>query len=53
MTALAQDGAINEENLSRSELERIYAPLRQQVTDSVQRQESVLANIQVIYRYYM
>ena len=45
--ALASDGAINEEALSVSELDRVYAPLRQQVTDSVHRQETVLARIQV------
>ncbi len=47
MTALAQDGAINEDSLSHSELDRIYGPLREQVTDSIHRQETVLANIQV------
>lgn len=45
--ALAADGVINEEMLSGSELERIYSPLREQISDSVLRQEKVLANIQV------
>ena len=47
MSALGQDGTINEESLSQSELGRVYGPLREQVTDSIHRQETVLANIQV------
>ncbi len=50
MTALAQDGAISEDSLSSAELDRIYGPLRGQVTDSIHRQETVLANIQVLLR---
>lgn len=45
--ALASDGAINEEGLSVAELERVFAPLRQQVSESVSRQEHLLARIQV------
>ncbi|KAK7480996.1 hypothetical protein BaRGS_00027811 [Batillaria attramentaria] len=44
--ALAADGAINEEALSVEELDRVYAPLRQQVSDSIHRQETILARIQ-------
>ncbi|XP_076437173.1 programmed cell death 6-interacting protein-like isoform X2 [Babylonia areolata] len=44
--ALAADGAINEESLSQGELDRVLAPLRQQVTDSIQRQETLMARIQ-------
>ena len=47
MSALGQDGTINEESLSQAELGRVYGPLREQVTDSIHRQETVLANIQV------
>ncbi len=48
MTALAQDGAIDEQALSVVELDRIYSPLREQVSDSINRQEALVANIQVI-----
>ena len=53
MTALAQDGAVNEEALSAAELDRIYTPLRQQVSESLQRQEHTVNKIQVIdfYRF--
>jgi len=46
LAALAQDGGINEEQLSVEQLERVYGPLRQQVTDSVRRQEGLLDQIQ-------
>ncbi|XP_078334645.1 programmed cell death 6-interacting protein-like isoform X3 [Crassostrea virginica] len=45
-SALAADGAINEEMLSESELDRIYGPLRQQVNESLQKQDSVMAQVQ-------
>ncbi|KAH9524394.1 Rhophilin, Rho GTPase binding protein [Bulinus truncatus] len=45
-TALASDGMINEEAISQSELDRIYSPLREQVSESIHRQEMVLAQIQ-------
>nr|XP_039266807.1 programmed cell death 6-interacting protein-like isoform X2 [Styela clava] len=44
--ALASEGVLNEESISIEELDRVYQPLIQQVTESVHRQESVLANIQ-------
>ena len=47
MTALAQDGAINELSMSEAELERIYGPLQAQVSDSIHRQETILVNIEV------
>ena len=47
MRALSQDGSIDEDSLSSSELDRVYGPLRGQVTDSIHRQETSLANIQV------
>ena len=50
MRVLSQDGTINEDSISNSELDRIYGPLRQQVTDSIHRQETVLANVQVHLR---
>ncbi|KAK0059367.1 programmed cell death 6-interacting protein [Biomphalaria pfeifferi] len=44
--ALASEGMINEEAISQAELDRIYSPLREQVSDSIHRQEMVLAQIQ-------
>lgn len=49
-SALASDGAINEEMLSASELDRIYGPLRQQVNESLQKQDSVMSQVQVNIR---
>lgn len=47
MAALAADGALDESSLSETELDRVFGPLRTQVTDSLQRQESLLYNIEV------
>lgn len=47
LSALAREGMINESALSDQELGVVYGPLREQVTDSVHRQETLLANIQV------
>ncbi|ESO86831.1 hypothetical protein LOTGIDRAFT_207048 [Lottia gigantea] len=46
MAALAGEGLINEEALSTAELDRVYAPLRMQVSDSIHRQETLMALIQ-------
>ncbi|XP_052804277.1 programmed cell death 6-interacting protein-like isoform X2 [Mya arenaria] len=46
MAALSADGLVNEEALSSEELDRVYGPLRQQVVDSCQRQEMLMARIQ-------
>ncbi|XP_061174111.1 programmed cell death 6-interacting protein-like isoform X2 [Saccostrea echinata] len=45
-SALASEGAINEEMLSMSELDRIYGPLREQVNESLRKQDSVMAQVQ-------
>jgi hypothetical protein len=47
MAALAADGVVNEEMISSQELDSVYGPLRQQVVDSCQRQDMLLARIQV------
>ena len=47
MRSLAQDGAVDEETLSTGELENMYSPLREQVSDSVHRQETLVSQIQV------
>ncbi|KAK2160065.1 hypothetical protein LSH36_141g09036 [Paralvinella palmiformis] len=46
LAALAKDGAINEEQLSEEQLDRVYRDLRKQVSDSLQKQEQLLAHIQ-------
>ncbi|KAF1438329.1 Programmed cell death 6-interacting protein, partial [Spheniscus demersus] len=46
LTALAQDGAINEEAISVAELDRIYGSYTQKVQESLKKQEELLKNIQ-------
>ncbi|XP_059478622.1 programmed cell death 6-interacting protein [Neocloeon triangulifer] len=46
LSALAQDGAINEANLSVEALGRTYGSLSKQVQESLQRQEALIAEIQ-------
>uniref|UniRef100_A0A8C9NAS0 Programmed cell death 6 interacting protein n=1 Tax=Serinus canaria TaxID=9135 RepID=A0A8C9NAS0_SERCA len=46
LTALAQDGAINEEAISVTELDRIYGNYTQKVQESLKKQEELLKNIQ-------
>lgn len=46
LNALAQDGAINEPAISVELLGRSFAPLEQQVKDSIEKQESLVAAIQ-------
>uniref|UniRef100_H2YHX3 BRO1 domain-containing protein n=1 Tax=Ciona savignyi TaxID=51511 RepID=H2YHX3_CIOSA len=45
---LAEEGCLNEDSISPKELNRIYQPLIEQVNDSGDRQESLLANLQVV-----
>lgn len=47
LSALAQDGAINEAELSNENLSQIYGALQKQVKESIAKQESLLSNIQV------
>ncbi|KAK1173482.1 programmed cell death 6-interacting protein-like isoform X1 [Acipenser oxyrinchus oxyrinchus] len=46
LTALAQDGAINEEAISVTELDNIYGGYTQKVQQSLKNQEEILGNIQ-------
>ncbi|XP_052824372.1 programmed cell death 6-interacting protein, partial [Octopus bimaculoides] len=46
LSAMAQDGLINEEAISVPELNRIFGPLREQVSDSINRQKALLNKIQ-------
>ncbi|XP_063423145.1 programmed cell death 6-interacting protein-like isoform X1 [Mytilus trossulus] len=45
-SAMASDGLIDEESLSVGELDRMYGPLREQVNDSIQRQEMLMGRVQ-------
>lgn len=47
LSALAHDGAINEAELSNESLSTTYGELQKQVKGSIERQESLLHNIQV------
>lgn len=47
LTALAQDGAINEEVMTASELETRYGSHTQRVQQNLRRQEELLSQIQV------
>lgn len=46
LSALAQDGAINEPNISVGSIGKALAPLREQVTESITRQEALINDIQ-------
>ncbi|KAF6313291.1 programmed cell death 6 interacting protein [Rhinolophus ferrumequinum] len=52
LTALAQDGMINEEALSVTELDRIYGGLTTKVQESLKKQEGLLKNIQVSHQEF-
>ncbi|XP_036287668.1 programmed cell death 6-interacting protein isoform X2 [Pipistrellus kuhlii] len=52
LTALAQDGVINEEALSVTELDRIYGGLTTKVQESLKKQEGLLKNIQVSHQEF-
>ncbi|XP_036411339.1 programmed cell death 6-interacting protein isoform X2 [Megalops cyprinoides] len=52
LTALAQDGAINEEALSVTELDSIYGGYTQKVQQSLRTQEEVLSNVQTSHQEF-
>lgn len=47
LTALAQDGAINEEQLSSAQLDQLYGAYNQRVQASLRAQEELLGQVQV------
>lgn len=47
LTALAQDGAINEEQLSSAQLDQLYGAYNQRVQGSLRAQEELLGQVQV------
>ncbi|KAG8442688.1 hypothetical protein GDO86_011469 [Hymenochirus boettgeri] len=46
LTALAQDGAVNEEAISVTELDRIYGSYTHKVQENLKKQEDIINNIQ-------
>ncbi|XP_068124141.1 programmed cell death 6-interacting protein [Hyperolius riggenbachi] len=52
LTALAQDGAINEEVLSVTELDRMYGNFTDKVQRNLTKQEEVISNIQVAHQEF-
>lgn len=48
LTALAQDGALNEEAISVTELDNLYGGLTHKVQETLKKQEELLNTIQVI-----
>ncbi|XP_044514263.1 programmed cell death 6-interacting protein isoform X2 [Gracilinanus agilis] len=52
LAALAQDGAINEEALSVTELDRVYGGLTSKVQESLKKQEELLNSVQVSHQEF-
>ncbi|XP_063809242.1 programmed cell death 6-interacting protein [Pseudophryne corroboree] len=52
LTALAQDGAINEEALSVTELDRIYGSYTDKMQRNLAKQEELISNIQVSHQEF-
>ena len=48
LNALMQTGTLNEATLCSQELDRIYGPLREQVAQSLKRQDTVLRQLKVV-----
>jgi len=47
LTSLMQEGAMNEAALISQQLDRSYGPLREQVAQSLKRQDNVLSQLKV------
>ncbi|XP_026204004.1 programmed cell death 6-interacting protein isoform X2 [Anabas testudineus] len=52
LTALAQDGAINEEQLSSSQLDQLYGTYNQRVQASLRTQEELLGQVQTSHQEF-
>lgn len=50
LTALAHDGAINEEHLSSAQLDQLYGAYNQKVQASLRAQEELLGQVQVCWQ---
>lgn len=53
LNALAQDGAINEPSISVGSIGKALAPFREQVNDSITRQESLIKDIQNAHQAFV
>lgn len=53
LNALAQDGAINEPNISVGSIGKALAPLREQVNDSIARQQTLIKDIQTAHESFV
>lgn len=53
LAALAEDGAINEPAVSLAEIGKTLSPLQQQVQDSIQRQQTLLTDVQEAHSAFM
>ncbi|KAK7899132.1 hypothetical protein WMY93_019985 [Mugilogobius chulae] len=52
LTALAQDGAINEEQLSLAQLEQLYGSYNQRVQATLRKQEELLGKVQTSHQEF-
>lgn len=52
LTALAQDGAINEEQLSLAQLEQLYGSYNQRVQANLRKQEELLGQVQTSHQEF-
>ncbi|KAF6737881.1 Programmed cell death 6-interacting protein [Oryzias melastigma] len=52
LTALAQDGAINEEQLSLAQLDKLYGSYNERVQASLRSQEELLGQVQVSHQEF-
>ena len=48
LNALTQDGGFDEQSVSLEQLDRIYGPLKEQVAQSLQKQDAVLSEVKVM-----
>lgn len=46
LSALSQDGALNEEDISTNHLDSVFAPIRSHIIDNIKMQETLLGQIQ-------
>lgn len=53
LSALAHDGAINEPNISVGSIGKAMAPLREQVNESITRQEALIKDIQTAHQAFV
>uniref|UniRef100_A0A8C4WXZ1 ALIX V-shaped domain-containing protein n=1 Tax=Eptatretus burgeri TaxID=7764 RepID=A0A8C4WXZ1_EPTBU len=52
LEALAQDGALDEEQLSQQEIERLYGTVRQRVGHNIQQQDGLLRQLQLKHQEF-